>query len=858
MNAFQALFCSENLLPHGFCYLWNPLLIWLHAVSDTLIAMAYFSIPPTLVYLVRKKRTIPFDWMLVCFGCFIAACGATHLMEVVTLWTPMYWISGGVKVITAFASVPTAILLARVVPQILDMPTAEEIRAANEELKLQARILREQAALLDLSQDAILIQSIGGETLLWNQGAEHVYGWTKAEAIGKNSHELLNTRFSPPLSEIMKRLEQKGHWEGELQKSRRDGQTIVVSSHWALGRDSAGRPEKILVIDTDVTEQRRAEAALRESEDRYRDLVEHSLDLICTHDLEGRLLSVNELPAKILGYSREELIQKPMKEFLLKEGHASFDEYLKNIQTTKVAEGSMVVLTKNGERRIWEYHNSLRTDGVNTPVVRGIAHDVTERWLAEKALRQSEERFRLMAENIDEIFWLLDPKSLGAIYVSPAFERICERPVNSLFANPTSYRDLIHPDDAPRVLEGLARLEQTNEFHEQFRILCPSGTKWIEVWGFTAKDSFGKVSALVGTSQDITERRRAEEALRRNEELLRAAFDQVAVGFSMTDLEGRFLKVNEAYCRITGYAQEELLEMDFQSFTHPDDLARNLTYSQRLLNGEIRSIVYQKRYIRKTGEIVWVQNSSSVLSDGNGKVTGFVALTEDITGRKKAEEGLQELSGRLLQLQDDERRKIARDLHDQTGQNLVALSSTLGYLRTSIPSTSRRLRKSVSECQELADGCIREVRTLSYVLHPPMLDEAGLEDAIRHYVSGFAERTGIEVKLDISPNFGRLAQEEETALFRVMQESLVNTRRHSGSASATILLERTPQGVLLQISDQGRGIQGNGKRHIKEAGFAGGVGIQSMRERMKQVRGKLEIESGPNGTTVRAVVGGQR
>lgn len=569
-------------------------------------------------------------------------------------------------------------------------------------------------------------------------------------------------------------------------------------------------------------------------------------------------MSVNELPAKILGYSREELIQKPMKEFLLKEGHASFDEYLKNIQTTKVAEGSMVVLTKNGERRIWEYHNSLRTDGVNTPVVRGIAHDVTERWLAEKALRQSEERFRLMAENIDEIFWLLDPKSLGAIYVSPAFERICERPVNSLFANPTSYRDLIHPDDAPRVLEGLARLEQTNEFHEQFRILCPSGTKWIEVWGFTAKDSFGKVSALVGTSQNITERRRAEEALRRNEELLRAAFDQVAVGFSMTDLEGRFLKVNEAYCRITGYAQEELLEMDFQSFTHPDDLARNLTYSQRLLNGEIRSIVYQKRYIRKTGEIVWVQNSSSVLSDGNGKVTGFVALTEDITGRKKAEEGLQELSGRLLQLQDDERRKIARDLHDQTGQNLVALSSTLGYLRTSIPSTSRRLRKSVSECQELADGCIREVRTLSYVLHPPMLDEAGLEDAIRHYVSGFAERTGIEVKLDISPNFGRLAQEEETALFRVMQESLVNTRRHSGSASATILLERTPQGVLLQISDQGRGIQGNGKRHIKEAGFAGGVGIQSMRERMKQVRGKLEIESGPNGTTVRAVVGGQR
>jgi signal transduction histidine kinase len=159
------------------------------------------------------------------------------------------------------------------------------------------------------------------------------------------------------------------------------------------------------------------------------------------------------------------------------------------------------------------------------------------------------------------------------------------------------------------------------------------------------------------------------------------------------------------------------------------------------------------------------------------------------------------------------------------------------------------------QCQELVDVCIREVRTLSYILHPPMLDEAGLEDAIRHYVSGFAERTGIQARLEISPNFGRLVQEEEMALFRVMQESLVNSQRHSGSASATIRLDRTPQGVVLQISDQGRGIQGNGKGCLKGSSFAGGVGIQSMRERMKQVRGQLEIESTPTGTIVRAMVG---
>ena len=125
---------------------------------------------------------------------------------------------------------------------------------------------------------------------------------------------------------------------------------------------------------------------MRESEDRYRDLVEHSLDLICTHDLHGRLLSVNELPAKILGYSKEELLGKPMREFLLEETWPEFDEYLSRIAEEGSAHGVIMVLTKSGQKRLWEYHNSLRTEGVNEPIVRGIAHDVTEQRRAERAL----------------------------------------------------------------------------------------------------------------------------------------------------------------------------------------------------------------------------------------------------------------------------------------------------------------------------------------------------------------------------------------------------------------------------------------------------------------------------------------
>src|SRR5690349_7331231 len=134
MNALHEWLASNGFMPHGFCYQWNPALVWLHVVSDTLIALAYFSIPIALLHLVRKRRDIPFSWMFVCFGIFIAACGATHLMEVWTLWIPSYWLSGGVKVVTALASIPTSAALVRMVPEALSLPSPAAMRAANEEL----------------------------------------------------------------------------------------------------------------------------------------------------------------------------------------------------------------------------------------------------------------------------------------------------------------------------------------------------------------------------------------------------------------------------------------------------------------------------------------------------------------------------------------------------------------------------------------------------------------------------------------------------------------------------------------------------------------------------------------------------
>ncbi len=213
-----------------------------------------------------------------------------------------------------------------------------------------------------------------------------------------------------------------------------------------------------------------------------------------------------------------------------------------------------------------------------------------------------------------------------------------------------------------------------------------------------------------------------------------------------------------------------------------------------------------------------------------------------------ANQNLRELSARLLQLQDDERRRIARELHDSVGQMLAALTMNLSAVRLDVErltKTAQALEDSESLVQEMSS----EVRTISHLLHPPLLDEAGLLSALRWYVEGFSVRSNIQVDLDLPADFKRLPRESETAVFRVVQESLTNIHRHSGSPMATIRLRQRDHQVLVEIEDKGKGIPAEKQEEMSSAGQPG-VGIRGMRERLRQLGGTLEINSNGSGTVV--------
>lgn len=238
-----------------------------------------------------------------------------------------------------------------------------------------------------------------------------------------------------------------------------------------------------------------------------------------------------------------------------------------------------------------------------------------------------------------------------------------------------------------------------------------------------------------------------------------------------------------------------------------------------------------------------------------GIAVPVLLLTAAVDQLRHTEQTTRALAGSILRAQDDERRRIARELHDSTGQNLIAASLLVGTFRDALPEPAL---SNLKKWEEVLRRSIREIRTLSYVLHPPSLDEGGLRSALPDYVEGFGERTGIQIDLEMSPDLKRLSADAELALYRIVQEALGNVHRHSGSDTARIRLRRRMQGdrdvAVLTVEDRGKGFQPNGHRTSGSVVRRRGLGLESMRERIHQIGGRLSIESSPGKTVVTAVL----
>jgi PAS domain S-box-containing protein len=347
-----------------------------------------------------------------------------------------------------------------------------------------------------------------------------------------------------------------------------------------------------------------------------------------------------------------------------------------------------------------------------------------------------------------------------------------------------------------------------------------------------------------GKKRAARSRARRKASGKLHSELLELAHDAIIV----RDVDSTILFWNRGAQETYGWSAAEACGNVTHSFLktefpEPLDQIYEKLYSVGSWEGELV-------HTTRDGKRLVVASRQVLQRDSQGRTIGILEINRDVTPRKDAEEALRNLSARLLQLQDEERRRIARELHDSTGQSLAALVIHLSAVSAKIsevdPAAAELLREAILLSQKASD----ETRTLSYLLYPPTLDYAGLRSALEWYIEGFTQRSKVQVELNVSLGPSRLPEILERTLFRIVQESLTNIFRHSGSDTASVRIEVRSGIVRLEVADSGKGISEEILTTLNSSGGQLGVGIRGMRERVRQLGGWLQIRSRPTGTTI--------
>jgi PAS domain S-box-containing protein len=576
-------------------------------------------------------------------------------------------------------------------------------------------------------------------------------GYITAEEGRRLVHPEDLERLAREAAELSK---EKDEFHFEFRLNQTGGQTKSILAHGRIVRDVSGRPIRMIGTHTDITGQKQSEQVTS----LLASIVDSSDDAIVSKNLNGVVTSWNKAAERLFGYTAEEAIGQSITLIIPPDRRNEETEFLARLRAgERIDHFDTIRRQKGGGFLDVSLTISPVRDGAGRVVgASKVARDVSERKQVEQTLA---ERARLLDLSNDAImvrdgadritYWNKSASELYGYSREEALGRVTH--------------DLLHtefPEPRERIME---ELRHNHRWTGELIHTCKDGSQIVVASHWTLdEDSSGNQRRVLETNNDITQQKQSEKTLRESEERFRAL--------------------------------SERLDADVRART------------QELENRNADVLRHSKQ--------------------------------------------IRELSWRLLRTQDQERRHIARELHDSAGQLVAALQMTLGPLEAEAHklSSPSAIRQSI----ELVEQLSKELRTVSYLLHPPLLDEAGLSSAIRWYVEGFAKRSQIEVQLEISADVGRLQQDMEMTIFRIVQESLTNIHRHSDSKNASIRLSHSPQEVCLEIQDSGRGMPAsNNGGSFAEAGRAG-VGIQGMRERVMQLGGHFEIKSNGSGTTVSA------
>ncbi|MBD2180010.1 PAS domain S-box protein [Planktothrix sp. FACHB-1355] len=679
-------FVKLNLfIPHGHCYLWKPELVGLHLISDVTIALAYYSIPITLLYFVRQRRDLPFYGIFLLFSAFIISCGTTHLMEVWTLWHPIYWVSGALKAITALVSLYTAFILASLIPEALALPSL-----ATTNQKLEAEIAERQKTEIALRESeekfrSIFEQAAVGMCLVSPNGQFIRTNPKLSEILGYSQPELLNLKFKDvthpedlaiDLEQVQKLL--TGEMQTFLREKRyirKDGAIVQANLTVSLLRDAAGNPQQFISVIQDITDRKRAEAALQDSESRFQAFMNNSPTASWITDENGRLIYISETYKQVFQIPEDYIPQKTDRQLYSPE---LAQQYLQNIrkvvQTRQVVEAIELAPRRDGTIGQFLVYKFPLQSLSKQLLVGGVAIDITDRVRAEQALQQlnqelearvaqrtaalqaSEERFRNLVETSSDWVWEINEHNVYT-YVSPkVFDILGYQPDEIIGKTPF---ELMPKEEAEKVAAELRKYKDARQpIHciENTNLHRCGNSVVLETSGVPFFDPQGNFQGYRGIDRDITRRKQVEAELLAVTNLQQAILDGTDYAIISNNIDGIIQTFNSAAQKMLGYTAEEVVGQITPAIFHdPEELkqraeALSLELGKKIAPGreffatKAQNGTYDDEwtYIRKDGSRFPVLLSIKFLEDSQGKTIGFLGIAKDITQQKQIEAKLRQ------------------------------------------------------------------------------------------------------------------------------------------------------------------------------------------------------------------------
>jgi PAS domain S-box-containing protein len=587
-----------------------------------------------------------------------------------------------------------------------------------------------------------------------------------------------------------------------------------------------------------------------ETNERYQRLVEMSPDGIFISQ-RARILLVNTAAVRLVAESEPaQLLDRSQIDIFHPENRATVEEWMERLVVGRTAPRIEArVMRRDGTVAHVEVTGTLLEESPDR-LIQIIVHDVTERKRKEAELRENNERLTLAFAGAREGVWDWNLET-GAVVYSPRWKEMLGYSEEEIEPHVSAWERLLHPDDKPRAERLNDGVQHGGPYEGEFRLRHKNGHYiFVLSRGFPVRpEPGGRVVRIVGTHLDITDRKEAEAALRESEERLTLAFAGAQEGVWDWNLETGAVVYSTRWKQMLGYADDEIEPhlSAWERLLHPDDFLRAQQLNEHVHRGA-GTYEGEFRLRHKDGHYVHVLSRGyPVRREPGGPVVRIVGTHFDLTERKRAEaeRARTEFLGRLVFAQEDERRRIARDMHDRFGEHLTALVHRIGVLKEGCASDAG-LCAQVDALESVAQQLDRDVDRLVWELRPTALDDLGLRAALSNHVKDWSKVVGIAANVYTSGLLDeRLSPDVETTLYRIAQEALTNVARHARAGNVEVILERRPDHVLLIVEDDGVGFD------VDREAAGQGFGLQGMHERATLVGGSLQIESAAGkGTTI--------